>query len=83
MFALLTQQWELITLGPDLRLYVAYSQEEQSAQVFAGPWLVHSFGDGTEPKHRSGLARGLVEDIFKAIASGQTAFDVADYVASR
>jgi hypothetical protein len=83
MFALLTQQWELITLGPDLRLHIGYSEEEQAAIVYAGPWLVHSFSDGTQPEHRSGLARGLVEDVFKAIASGQTAFDVAEYVASR
>jgi len=76
VFAIFSENREIITIGPDTRLHVVYSKEEQLSLLYAGPWTLFSTMAPEEQDGEIGLAHQLLESIFIAIMEGRPGFDV-------
>lgn len=76
MFAILTEEREIIVVGPDTRIKSEYSASEKAYSVMAGAWLVHrSHGDKDGGARRS--ADLCVSRIFAALMDGEPGIDLS------
>jgi len=81
MFAVLTEEDQIILLAADSRIAVEYSSEEGAYNLMAGPWLIYqAAGEAGDPAAWD-RARSLLQQLFVAIRSGERGFDVREHAA--